>query len=928
MNTHDRHAERETQTAYIRRARRAGRTARAMAMMLTTVAILSATAYGVGTAHAASDAVARSGGIEINEVFAGNTKKAGDPDAKRCDWVELRNTSATAVDVTGWGIYDSGKKAKKHYTIGVSNVVTSDTVIPAGGYLVAYIDPDTAEPGLGADEDSVYLATSSGEFVQADVIDSTQWSADSTGVSAMSGTQSWARKADGTFALSSVVTPGAANPGENGSSSPGDDDAVDNTTVSDAVTGLFLKTIDVGGDVVTIASQATKDIDVSGWVIRDNKDSADHSYTIPDNSIISAGGEASFDLSVPGIGLGKDDAVRLFDRQGRQVLGFGWATTNGNAILTISADHTGLAEQDDAEVVEPKDNIIKDADTAVFLKSIDVGADTVILGSKAKTDIALDGWTLRDSDDSHSYAFAKDAVLKAGSQLSTGTLPFGLGKNDKVRVYNAAGKLILQFAWSGDDGSVVYAANTDADGMDVKGDSDGTPVPSADAMAVESWKGLSAVTAVDQANSFGAVSSDGEHTDGNLSGLVYENATRTLWGADNDLNPTLGITGPKGAGSINAFVTEGDTLKQRSGNGWSFTLDGLAKGGKQLHFKNGTGGVDSEGITLMNNDTASGIFIGAERDNENKKVPRPSILKYDANSTTTDTNGDGAQDLTATQEWNLTEALSGAGLHFADGDDANLGVEGVAYIPDTYLTAHGFTTIDGQTYRPADYKNSYAGLFLAAIEKNGHIYAFALSDDDTVSLVQDIDLPQTATNAGYSGPRDLIWDAEHQQLLAQGDNDSGTGAKIGTYTLSQGRFALSSLMATPQEVAGQNTEGFAITPDSQCAAMQGGESGSLYKPVYWSDDGVSNGHSVRKGYMLCNTSASAGRQTAASSADPSPHGSGTSATGTQAHASRRLATTGTKLGGVAALAVLLASSGTVMGAFRVFARFKVGRRRR
>ncbi|MDN6623268.1 MAG: nuclease, partial [Bifidobacterium crudilactis] len=195
---------------------------------------------------------------------------------------------------------------------------------------------------------------------------------------------------------------------------------------------------------------------------------------------------------------------------------------------------------------------------------------------------------------------------------------------------------------------------------------------------------------------------------------------------------------------------------------------------KQLHFKNGTGGVDSEGITLMNNDTASGIFIGAERDNENKKVPRPSILKYDANSTTTDTNGDGAQDLTATQEWNLTEALSGAGLHFADGDDANLGVEGVAYIPDTYLTAHGFTTIDGQTYRPADYKNSYAGLFLAAIEKNGHIYAFALSDDDTVSLVQDIDLPQTATNAGYSGPRDLIWDAEHQQLLAQGDNRAGS----------------------------------------------------------------------------------------------------------------------------------------------------------
>ena len=49
------------------------------------------------------------------------------------------------------GIYDSGKKAKKHYTIGASEVTNTDTVIKAGGYLVAYIDPDKAKPAKTCD---------------------------------------------------------------------------------------------------------------------------------------------------------------------------------------------------------------------------------------------------------------------------------------------------------------------------------------------------------------------------------------------------------------------------------------------------------------------------------------------------------------------------------------------------------------------------------------------------------------------------------------------------------------------------------------------------------------------------------------------------------------------------------------------------------
>ena len=51
----------------------------------------------------------------------------------------------------GLGIYGSDKKAKKHYTIGTSEVTNTDTVIKAGGYLVAYIDPDKAKPAKTCD---------------------------------------------------------------------------------------------------------------------------------------------------------------------------------------------------------------------------------------------------------------------------------------------------------------------------------------------------------------------------------------------------------------------------------------------------------------------------------------------------------------------------------------------------------------------------------------------------------------------------------------------------------------------------------------------------------------------------------------------------------------------------------------------------------
>ncbi|WP_240541104.1 bifunctional metallophosphatase/5'-nucleotidase [Bifidobacterium colobi] len=529
------------------------------------------------------------------------------------------------------------------------------------------------------------------------------------------------------------------------------------------------------------------------------------------------------------------------------------------------------------------DDIIKDETTALYLKRIDVGTDTVTIGSKNTVAVDISGYLIRDDKDSadHTYTVPDGTTVAAAgeAQFNLDQLAgIGLGKEDKVRVYDKSGKLVLSFSWSGDDKNAVYVANTDADGMTKEGDSTTDPSnpgtdpsnPGSGQLTVDAWPGLADVTALDGVDEFGAGQATGDHTDGNLSGLVYEpganGAEGTLWAADNDLNPTLGVTGPKGAGSINKFVYKDGKWQQDPADGWTFTKDGKTKGGKQLHFKNGQGGVDSEGITLLPNangvlDSSKGVFIGAERNNEDKKVPVPSILEYDVTKAATDTNGDGAEDLTATHEWDLKSALTQFGVQLDNGDDANLGVEGVAFIPDAVLLANKFqSNLDPNNvhaYNPQGTANDFGGIFFAALEKTGGIYAFALATvggQDVAYPVAQIPLPKAATDAGYSGPRDLFWDAEHEQLIAEGDNDANTGAKIGTYEFQQdGTLALTKLTATPSEIATQNSEGYAVTPDAEATKVVNGKT---YKPVFWSDDGVTNGHSLREGWLEVGKAAS------------------------------------------------------------------------
>lgn len=549
--------------------------------------------------------------VVINEVFSANTSNAADTDALRYDWVELRNTGSSPVDVTGWCLYDGDLLAAKYYRFGTSTIVPASTVIPAGGYLVAYISSD---PGLGKGDAATLTTTCAGDGTYDAALkvgDTVTWPA-STHAS-----PSWARTSTGSYAMSAAATPEAAN-------------------------------------------------------------------------------------SFP---AGVDDP-----------------SPSPTPTPTPSPTPTS---------------------------------------------------------------------------------------------------------------------------------------PAVTPMSLDAWSGLQPVATLDDQGAFGALGSGGSHTDGNLSGLVFQPASATepavLWAADNDLNPTLGNTTTKGPGAINKFVQVNGKWAQDPADGWSWDASGTTKGGKQLHYTDGSGGVDSEGITLVNGSSANGLFIASERDNTNKSVSRPSILRYDVTTAATDTSGDGAADLSATSEWNLLSIINGTGVTLATSAEANLGLEAVAWVPDSYLTAKHFRLADGSLYNPTNYGSHFGGLFLAALEKNGHIYAVALDEaGSNATLVRDIAIPDTAQAAGFTVIQDLTWDADTTSLLAQCDNSCGTdqAAKLATYTINtDGDFTITALVASPTAVAAQNTEGFAIAPLNTASTVASGDPGTLYRAVFWADDSVTDGYSLRSGYL-------------------------------------------------------------------------------
>jgi hypothetical protein len=134
------------------------------------------------------------GQVKLNEIFS-----RGVPGA--LDWIEIYNSSAASVDVSGFKIYDvggqTGTKAKKPFPSGIQ--------IAAGGYYVIIVDTNSAGLndgfGLSNNGETVWLENATGTLI------------DSVAFPALGVDTSYARKPDGaaTWTKISPVTRGSTN---------------------------------------------------------------------------------------------------------------------------------------------------------------------------------------------------------------------------------------------------------------------------------------------------------------------------------------------------------------------------------------------------------------------------------------------------------------------------------------------------------------------------------------------------------------------------------------------------------------------------------------------------------------------------------------------------------------------------------------------
>ncbi|HYQ43117.1 MAG TPA: hypothetical protein VER11_14145 [Polyangiaceae bacterium] len=314
------------------------------------------------------------------------------------------------------------------------------------------------------------------------------------------------------------------------------------------------------------------------------------------------------------------------------------------------------------------------------------------------------------------------------------------------------------------------------------------------------WPGSNQVVTVDPVNTYAS----------DLSGLHYEPAQgaapAVLWAVQNQPS------------KLYRLLWNGSAWVSDMNSGWA--------SGKTLHFPDGQGAPDSEGVT-KGALGSTGLYVSTERDNLVSATSRLSVLLFDDAATSTT--------LTAAREWNLTSDLPKVG--------SNLGLEAIAWVPDSYLVAKGFIDESKQQpYDPANYANHGDGIFFVGIEQNGMVYGFALDHVGGGST------RVASIESGHSGVMELSFDRDNGYLWAvcddtcQGrtnvlDVDTRAGSS------SRGKFYVRRGFERPSSMPNLNNEGFTIASESTCQAG--------FKSVFYAEDGSTMGFAIRRDSIPC-----------------------------------------------------------------------------
>jgi PKD repeat protein len=424
--------------------------------------------------------------------------------------------------------------------------------------------------------------------------------------------------------------------------------------------------------------------------------------------------------------------------------------------------------------------------------------DWVELYNPGASAVDLSSWVFRDNDDTHTYLIPAGSSIPAGGYflLEEAALGFGLGSADSARLYLPGGVTLADsYSWTS-HASTTYGRCPNGTGAFAttvsvtKGGANDCPGAGAATIA---WPGGDSATIVDAVNQFS----------GNMSGLSYVPAggsdPTALWAVQN------------GPSTLYKLAFDGSVWAPSAENGWS--------AGKVLHYPDGLGSPDSEGITFAEASSPA-IYVSTERDNDHNSISRLSVLRFDTTAA--------GSSLVATHEWNLTADLPAVG--------PNLGLEAITWVPDTYLVGHGFVDESRSApYDPAQYLNHGTGIFFVGVEANGSIYAYAL--DHQSGAFQRV----ATLTSGQASVMDLQFDRELGHLWTWCDNTCGNKASI--LALLDGRFQVARFITRPGGLPDVNNEGIAFAPLSECV--------SGVRSYFWTDDANTGGHSLRRGTITC-----------------------------------------------------------------------------
>ncbi|WP_285557203.1 lamin tail domain-containing protein [Actinoplanes regularis] len=607
-------------------------------------------------------------------------------------------------------------------------------------------------------------------------------------------------------------------------------------------------------DTVELYNAGSTPVGISGWKVSDDGFSP-QSFS-PSSTTIPAGGFVTFNSPK---GLGDSDKLVIYSADGTVVDRVEWATNKAKpAMARCGADGTGAWVTTTTAATFGSANAAGCPATIPAAGKLRInevtsnGSDTVELFNGGTSAVSIGSWKYVDGDTSHSASSISSSSPSTTSIAAGGYATFnstiGLGGNDALFLIDGSGNTIDSVTWMLDgakpsdercaNGTGWFRTATTATlgGANSCSGASPTPTPTSTQPSTGQLLGgggaLTSGCTPEAATGTGSAPAGTVAWPGGLDVTIADNVCAFTTSTGPEGRDVSGLAfDPSNPSTLWAVKNKSWLFKLvKSGTKWIPDASWSATG-KHLRFAGGSGEPDAEGLTIGGN---GHLYLTSERDNDHNTVPKDTIMEFDPAAT--------GSTLTPLRQWDMTSQFPQ--LDTGDKDDANLGFEGVAYVPDSWLTAGGWIDpLTGAAYNPANYPLHGSGLFFAGLEWDGTLHIYGLNSDGTLTTFGTV-----AT--GKTSVMDVLFDAGTQRIVATCDNTCGE-----THTFMKvnaaGVIVADTTYTNPAVLPVGNLEGFAIAPAATCV--------NGAREAVWSDDGVwgfgsgtsSYGHALYSGTFPC-----------------------------------------------------------------------------